>query len=55
LITIETTRLTHNQAMLTIVETRLFQRTWPHYWTKGKRCEFCAFGAIDSIMEFFIT
>jgi len=35
--------LTHNQVMLTIVETRLFQRTWPHYWTEDERGEFCAF------------
>lgn len=29
--------------MLTIVETRLFQRTWPHYWAEDERGEFCAF------------
>jgi hypothetical protein len=44
---IETTRLTHNQAMLTVIETRLFQRTWPHYWTEDERGEFCAFSVID--------
>lgn len=29
--------------MLTVVETPLFQRTWPHYWTEEERGEFCAY------------
>ena len=29
--------------MLTVIETRLFQRTWPHYWTEDEGGEFCAF------------
>lgn len=29
--------------MLTVVETPLFQRLWPHYWTEDERGEFCAF------------
>ena len=29
--------------MLTIVETPIFQRIWPHYWTEEERGEFCAY------------
>ena len=33
--------------MLTIVETLLFQRLWPLYWTEEERSEFAAFIAED--------
>jgi hypothetical protein len=29
--------------MLTVVETFLFQKQWPHYWTEDERGEFAAF------------
>lgn len=29
--------------MFTVVETLIFQRIWPHYWTEGERGEFCAY------------
>jgi hypothetical protein len=29
--------------MLTVVETTLFQRQWPNYWTEEERGEFAAF------------
>ena len=29
--------------MLTVVETLLFQRQWPHYWEEEERAEFAAF------------
>lgn len=35
--------MTYNCAMLTVVETPIFQRTWPHYWTEEERGEFCAY------------
>jgi hypothetical protein len=30
-------------AMLTIIESPLFSRLWPDYWTEDERGEFCAF------------
>ena len=33
--------------MLTVVETLLFQRLWPLYWTEEERGEFAAFIAED--------
>lgn len=33
--------------MFTVVETRLFQRIWPHYWTEEERGEFCAYIATN--------
>ena len=33
--------------MLTVVETLLFQRQWPHYWEEDERAEFAAFIAKD--------
>lgn len=33
--------------MLTVVETTLFQRQWPYYWTEEERGEFAAFIAGD--------
>lgn len=33
--------------MLTVVETLLFQRQWPHYWEEDERAEFAAFIAND--------
>ena len=29
--------------MLTVVETTLFQRQWPHYWTEDERGTFAAY------------
>lgn len=29
--------------MLTVVETLLFQKQWPLYWTEEERCEFAAY------------
>lgn len=29
--------------MITVVETPLFQRTWPNYWTEEERGEFCTY------------
>ena len=29
--------------MLTVVETSLFQRQWPHYWTEDERGAFAAY------------
>ncbi len=29
--------------MLTVVETNLFQRLWPHYWTEDERGTFAAY------------
>lgn len=29
--------------MFTVVETALFQKQWPHYWTEEERGEFAAF------------
>jgi hypothetical protein len=29
--------------MLTVVETPIFQRTWPHYWSEDERADFCAY------------
>lgn len=29
--------------MLTVVETLLFQRLWPNYWTEDERAEFASF------------
>jgi len=29
--------------MLTVVETTLFQRQWPHYWTEEERGEFASY------------
>ena len=37
------TSLKYDCSMLTVVETPLFQRTWPHYWTEEERGEFCAY------------
>jgi hypothetical protein len=34
-------------AMLTIVESPLFSRLWPDYWTEEERGEFCAFIAVN--------
>src|SRR5690348_17216798 len=31
--------------MLTIVESPLFSRLWPDYWTEDERAEFCVFVA----------
>jgi hypothetical protein len=31
------------RAVLTIVESPLFSRLWPDYWTEAERGEFCAF------------
>ena len=33
--------------MLTVVETLLFQRQWPHYWEEDERAEFAVFIAKD--------
>jgi hypothetical protein len=33
--------------MFTVVETPVFQRTWPYYWTEEERGEFCAFIAAN--------
>jgi RelE toxin of RelE / RelB toxin-antitoxin system len=33
--------------MLTVVETTLFQRQWPYYWTEEERGEFATFIAGD--------
>jgi hypothetical protein len=30
-------------AMLTVIETPLFQRQWPLYWTEEERGAFCAY------------
>lgn len=35
--------MAYDGAMLTVVETPIFQRTWPHYWTEEERGEFCAY------------
>ena len=35
--------MAYDCAMLTVVETPIFQRTWPHYWTEEERGEFCAY------------
>lgn len=35
--------------MLTVVETLLFQRQWPHYWTEEQRGEFSAYIAVCKI------
>jgi hypothetical protein len=35
--------------MLTVVETLLFQRQWPHYWDEDERAEFAAFIANDPL------
>ena len=35
--------------MLTVVETLLFQRQWPLYWTEEERGEFAAFIATDPL------
>ena len=32
----------YNLAILTIVETPIFSRLWPHYWTEEERGEFAA-------------
>jgi len=32
-----------NAAMQTIVETEVFERLWPLYWTENERDNFCAF------------
>ena len=32
--------------MLTLVESPLFSRLWPDYWTEDERGEFCAFIAV---------
>ena len=29
--------------MLTVVETPLFQKQWPHYWSEEERGEFAAY------------
>ena len=36
--------------MLTVVETLLFQRQWPLYWTEEERGEFAAFIATDPLV-----
>ena len=36
--------------MLTVVETLLFQRQWPQYWTEEERGEFAAFIATDPLV-----
>lgn len=33
--------------MFTVVETPIFQRTWPHYWTEEERGEFSAYIATN--------
>jgi hypothetical protein len=33
--------------MLTVVETSLFQRQWPHYWTEDERGAFAAYIAAN--------
>ena len=33
--------------MLTVVETLLFERQWPHYWSEEERGEFAAYIAED--------
>ena len=35
--------------MLTVVESPLFQRLWPLYWTEDERAEFASFIAVDPI------
>lgn len=35
--------MAYNRVMHTVVETPIFQRTWPHYWTEEERGEFCAY------------
>lgn len=30
-------------SMLTVIETRLFRKLWPNYWTGDERGEFAAF------------
>lgn len=35
--------------MLTVVETLLFQRQWPHYWTEDERGAFAAFIAAHPV------
>jgi hypothetical protein len=34
---------TYACAMLTVIETPLFQRQWPLYWTEEERGAFCAY------------
>lgn len=33
--------------MFTVVETPIFQRTWPNYWTEEERGEFCVYLAAN--------
>jgi hypothetical protein len=35
--------------MLTVVETLLFQRQWPHYWAEEERAEFASFIASEPL------
>ena len=37
----------HSLVVLTIVESPLFQKLWPLYWTEEERGEFAAYLAID--------
>ena len=37
----------HSQAMLTVVETLLFQKQWPLYWTEEERGAFAAYIAAN--------
>ncbi|WP_200236098.1 hypothetical protein [Thiohalocapsa halophila] len=34
---------TYASGMLTVIETPLFQRQWPLYWTEEERGAFCAY------------
>lgn len=38
-----TTPQEYNQTMLTVIETPIFSRLWPAYWSEGERGEFAAF------------
>lgn len=33
----------YSREMLTVVETLLFQKQWPHYWSEDERGEFAAY------------
>jgi hypothetical protein len=39
--------LAYSRVMLTVVETLLFQKQWPMYWTEDERGEFATFIASD--------
>jgi hypothetical protein len=38
-----TTPPAYSSSMLTVIETPLFQRQWPLYWTEDERGSFCAY------------